>query len=175
MIQKRLFVLVEMVFLSVSKILALWNLIPGGMRANLVQESLLDTAAALSAAMLKAYKKEGEKLIAEVFREQGRNQGELLKERLGLGNTLKDAVDAWKIACNLTKLKAKFEKTGETSYDAYHLNCPMHEVFKKYKISCGVACFPMVEALATTVCPEAKMTVVRKPTLEETCVKRLTL
>ena len=89
-----------MVFLSVSKILALWNLIPGGMRANLVQESLLDTAAALSAAMLKAYKKEGEKLIAEVFREQGKNQGELLKERLGLGNTLKDAVDAWKIVCN---------------------------------------------------------------------------
>ncbi|MEX2724441.1 MAG: hypothetical protein Q6367_011150, partial [Candidatus Freyarchaeota archaeon] len=84
--------------MSVSKMFALWNLVPGGMRANLVQESLMDTVAALSAAIIKAYKKEGEKLIADVFREQGRNQGNLLKERLGLGNTLKDAVDAWKIA-----------------------------------------------------------------------------
>jgi len=161
--------------LSVSKMFALWNLVPGGMRANLVQESLMDTVAALSAAIIKAYKKEGEKLIADVFREQGRNQGNLLKERLGLGNTLKDAVDAWKIAGNLTKLKAKFEKSGENSYDAYHLNCPMHEAFRKYKILCDVACFPMVEAMAKTVCPQAKMSVVRKPTLEETCIKRLTL
>jgi len=155
--------------------LALHNLVPGGMRAGLIQDSLLDATAALSAAILKTYKKEGEKLIAEVYRQQGKNQGETLKKRLGLGSSLKDAVDAWKIAGNLTKLKAKFQKTGENSYDAYHLNCPMHEAFKKYKISCGTACLPMVEALATTICPGVKMTVVRKPTLEETCIKRLTL
>jgi predicted ArsR family transcriptional regulator len=145
------------------------------MRASLIQDSLLDTTAALSAAILKTYKKDGEKLIAEVYREQGKNQAETLKKRLGLGSSLKDAVDAWKIAGNLTKLKAKFVKNGENSYDAYHLDCPMHEAFKKYKISCGVACLPMVEALATNICPEAKMTVIRKPTLEQTCVKRLTL
>ncbi|MEX2706170.1 MAG: hypothetical protein Q6352_013085 [Candidatus Freyrarchaeum guaymaensis] len=161
--------------MSLGKMFALWNLIPGGMRANLVQDSLLDTVAALSAAILKTYKKEGEKMIAEVFREQGKIQGETLKERLGLGNSLKDAVDAWKIACNLTNLKAKFEKRGQDSYVAYHLNCPMHEAFKRYKILCDVACFPMVEAMAKAVCPESKMSVIRKPTLEETCVKGLSL
>ncbi|MHA1208300.1 MAG: hypothetical protein ACTSSA_03335, partial [Candidatus Freyarchaeota archaeon] len=119
--------------MSLGKMFALWNLIPGGMRANLVQDSLLNTVAALSAAILKTYKKEGEKLIAEVFREQGKIQGETLKERLGLGNSLKDAVDAWKIASNLTNLKARIEKRGPDSYVTYHLNCPMHEAFKRYK------------------------------------------
>ncbi len=94
-----------------------------------------------------------------------------LRETFHLGDSIPDAVDAWKIGCVAADLKFRVEKDGD-KYLFHHPHCPMHEYFTSRGIvPCKHLCIPMVTSIAESICPDCEVEVVREGSLETTCIK----
>ncbi|MHA1606674.1 MAG: hypothetical protein ACTSWP_03900 [Candidatus Freyarchaeota archaeon] len=161
--------------MKVAKMLALFNLLPGGVKLKLVQESLMNAIADLTNEVIDRFGEEGRKALVAVFERQGKEQARVLRERLGVGDGLKDVAEAWRIAGNLTGMKMRCEAEGENTYRFIHIYCPLYEAFKGKDNPCSTICFPMVKAMALEVSPNVDVKLVKPPTPDSTCVKTVTL
>ena len=98
---------------------------------------------------------------------------EEVRSTFKLGNTIKDAVDAWKIGCVASGFKFSVEIEGD-KYIFHHHICPMHKYFTaRGIIPCESMCIPTVTAIARTICPDCDVEVIRNGDLKSTCIKAI--
>ncbi|RLG50714.1 MAG: hypothetical protein DRN99_09395 [Thermoproteota archaeon] len=153
-----------------------WGLIPGGVKARVVRDSSFAAIGELAKEVADRFGEEGAKAVADVMARIGRMQGEAMKRELGLSESLEGAVDAWRAFSGIYGVKAVVRRVGERAYEFEHRKCPGWEVFRERGLlpaGCKLACLPLVEGIAKGVYPEARVEVVREPSVEEPCVKRL--
>jgi hypothetical protein len=126
---------------------------------SLVENKNLDEDDPILDEISAAAAKVGEKLAFE------------LAETFKLGNTITDAVDAWKIGCVAANLKFRVERDGD-KYIFHHPHCPMHAYFTvRGIVPCNHLCLPMVKSIAETICLDCEVEFVREGTIESTCIK----
>ncbi len=122
---------------------------------------------------------ENDAAFREMVRQAASDMGVKLatevRDAFGIGNSIEDAVDAWKIGCVAAGVKYRVEKEGD-SYVFHHPVCPMHEYFTQRGIvPCENLCLPTVEAIARTICPVCEVEVVHQGDLTSTCIKAIRL
>jgi hypothetical protein len=111
--------------------------------------------------------------IEAVSSDVGVKLAEQVRSTFKLGDSIIDAVDAWKIGCVAAGFKFRVEKEGER-YTFHHLICPMHKFFTKRGIvPCKTLCLPTVAAIARTICPDCDVEIIREGDLETTCIKAI--
>lgn len=114
---------------------------------------------------------------SEIFRkamaEVGTLSAHTLKKELNLQDTFEDAVNSWIIGSKALNITISLErKDDEVVFN--HVYCPLWEHFReKGTILCEDACIPVAEAIAKEICPDVKVSVVRKPDDKHTCIKAL--
>jgi hypothetical protein len=96
-----------------------------------------------------------------------------IRDAFNLKDTIIDAVDAWKIGCVASGIKARVLKEGD-AYIFHHPVCPMHRYFtEKGMVPCSTLCLPTVTAIAKTICPECDVEIIHGGDLESTCIKSI--
>lgn len=112
-------------------------------------------------------------ILRKAYTEAGKVSAQTLKKELGLKNTFEDAVNSWIIGSKAMNVKISLENKGdEVIFN--HLYCPMWEYFReKGEILCEDVCIPVAEMMAKEICPDVKVTVIRKPDAKHTCIKGL--
>ena len=160
--------------MNIKRFFASRGLITNGARFSIVSESFYKLMVGVADLLKKNFGEKGERLLANLMAKFGTEDGEKMKEELNLGNSLRDAADAWLIMGNIFKVKMVAKKLNENEIEFHHPNCPMWNFFKsKGKIYCKTLCLPYVESLAKAVSPNIEMVVVQPPTEENTCIKKL--
>ncbi|MFW9798983.1 MAG: hypothetical protein ACFFD9_00960 [Candidatus Thorarchaeota archaeon] len=160
--------------MGLMKTAAVKGIIPAGFKARELQNNLLRLIAEIPMVMEERFGDEGLEAIAETFRRLGKRDAAIMKERLGLGDTLKDAMDAWIIIGHI--MGAKMEVTRESDHRvvADHPFCPQYEESKKHgKIYCESACWPYVGTIAAEIAPGIRMDMVRPADMDRACTKAL--
>ncbi|MHA1246662.1 MAG: hypothetical protein ACTSPE_04990 [Candidatus Thorarchaeota archaeon] len=162
--------------MGIMKAAAVRGLIPAGNKVTELRSDLFRLMYEMAEVLEEKYGREGLETAAEVFARLGAQDGELMKSRLGLGDTLHDALDAWVIVGNIMGAKIKPRWVSDMHVETEHPYCPQHEVFvERGKIYCEHVCLPYVNTLAKTICPAVEPEVVRAANMDHACVKALML
>jgi hypothetical protein len=156
------------------KTAAVKGLIPAGNKVGELRSNLIRLITEMPIVLEERFGEEGLKAVAEIFRRLGEEDAVAMKERLGLGETLKDSVDAWIVIGHVMGSKMDVTWENENRAVADHPYCPQYEEFKKHgKIYCESACWPYVGAVAEKIAPGVKMDVVRPADMNQPCRKAL--
>lgn len=160
--------------MGIMKTAAVKGIIPPGNKISELRNNLLRLIVELPFTMDKRFGTKGLEAVAEIFKRLGEDDASTMKERLGLGETRKDAVDAWIIIGRIMGSKMNITWESENRAVADHPFCPQYEEFKKHgKLYCDSACWPYVGAVAEKVAPGVKMEIVRLANMSQTCAKAL--
>jgi len=160
--------------LGIMKTAAVKGLIPAGNKVSELRSNLMRLITEMSLVLEERYGPEGLETVAEIFRRLGEQDALLMKERLGLGDTLNDSVDAWVVIGHVMGSKMDVTWESENRAVANHPHCPQYDEFKKHgTIYCDSACLPYVGAVAEKIAPGVKMNLVRPADMSRTCTKAL--
>jgi hypothetical protein len=150
------------------------GIIPAGNKVNELRSNLFRLITEIPFALDERYGAEGLEAVVEIFRKLGEEDALAMKERLGLGDTLKDAVDAWIIIGRIMGSKMNVTWENDNRAVANHPFCPQYESFKKHgRLYCESACWPYVGTVAERIAPGVKMEIVRPANMSQTCTKAL--
>ena len=126
--------------------------------------------------MEERFGQDGLDALSVIFRRLGEEDAEALRERLDLGDTLKDALDAWRVIGHVMGAKMKTRWIDDNRVETDHPFCPQYNAFKdKGKLYCEAVCWPYVEAVAVGITKGARMEVPRPADSETTCTKAIVL
>lgn len=161
-------------YVNIKRFFAKHGFITNGMRFNVVSESLYTFMVGVADLLKENFGERGEQLLVKLMEKLGEEDGKKLKEELNLGDSLKDAADAWIIAGNIFKVKMIARELNDKEIEFHHPYCPMWNFFKsKGKIYCKTLCLPYVESVAKAVSPNIEMEIVQPPSEKNTCIKKL--
>ena len=160
--------------MGIMRTAAVKGLIPAGnkvseLRANIIH-LINETALVLDEKLGEA----GLDVLSEVFRRLGAQDAKAMKERLSLGDEIKDSADAWSVIGKIlgSKMNARWISEDRVEFD--HLYCPQYEEFlKTNRFYCEKVCLPYVEAIAEGISPNVKMEVVKPADEESACIKAI--
>ncbi len=111
--------------------------------------------------------------IVDAAAELGDSLAGEVRDTFNLGDSITDAVDAWKIGCVAGGVKYRVVKEGD-KYVFHHPVCPMHAYFTERGIvPCEHLCMPTVIRIAESICPGCEVEIIRKGSLESTCIKAI--
>ncbi len=162
--------------MGIMRTAATKGIIPAGNKVSELRSNLTRLMSTMAEVLDERFGKEGLNAISEIFRRLGAQDASAMKERLGLGSSLKDAVDAWIVIGHVMGAKMKTNWTSENKVETTHPYCPQYEEFKKDgKLYCESVCLPYVGAVAEGIAPEIKMEVVRAANGDDTCIKALVI
>ncbi|NWF97242.1 MAG: hypothetical protein HXY34_13980 [Candidatus Thorarchaeota archaeon] len=155
---------------------AVKGLIPAGSKVTELRQNLIRLMSEMSTVLDERLGAQGLEAISEVFRRLGSQDAKTMSERLGLGSTLRDAVDAWLVIGHVMGARMVPKWVSKNRVETTHPFCPQYESFKaRGKLYCGAVCLPYVGAVAEGICPGIRMEVVRPADENGTCVKALSL
>ena len=160
--------------MGIMKAAAVKGMIPAGNKVSELRSNLVRLITEMPIVLNERFGEEGLKAVAEIFRRLGEQDAIAMKERLGLGESLKDAVDAWIVIGHVMGSKMDVIWESENRAVANHPFCPQYEEFKKNgKIYCEFACWPYVGAIGEKIAPGVKMEIVQPADMNLTCTKAL--
>lgn len=160
--------------MGIMKTAAVKGMIPAGSKVGELRNNLFRLITEIPIVLEERFGTHGLEAVAEIFRRLGEEDAVVMKERLNLGSSLKDSVDAWIIIGHMMGSKMNITWENENRAVADHPFCPQYEEFKKHgKIYCGSACLPYVGAIAEKIAPGVKMEVVQPADTNRTCTKAL--
>lgn len=155
---------------------AVKGMIPSGNKVTELRNNLMRLMTTTAVVMEERFGQEGLDALAEVFRRLGTEDAEALKARLGLGSTLKDALDAWIVIGHVMGSKIETNWVSENRVETDHPFCPQHSAFMRSgKLYCESVCYPYVEAVATGIASNSRMEVTKPATSEKACTKAIVL
>ncbi|MFW9908317.1 MAG: hypothetical protein ACFFEF_07060 [Candidatus Thorarchaeota archaeon] len=155
---------------------AVKGIIPPGNKISELRSNLMRLMTTMALVMEERFGKEGLAAVSEIFGKLGEEDAKTLKERLGLGDGLKDALDAWLVIGHVMGSKMDTTWISNNRVETDHPFCPQYEVFKeKGTLYCESVCWPYVEAVAVGVAKGAKMEVVRPANQQNACRKAILL
>ncbi len=153
---------------------AVKGLIPSGMKARELQNNLMRLMTTTATVLDEKLGSSGLDALSEVFRRLGAEDAKSLKDMLGLGETLKDALDAWLVIGNIMNAKIEPTWTSDSRVETIHPYCPQYEFFKKTgKLYCDTVCIPYVQSVAEGINASIRMEVVKPATMDHACTKAL--
>jgi len=162
--------------MGLTRTLAVRGLVPSRFIVGEIRNNLYRLMTEVATTLERHQGDDGLALVAEMFRNLGREDAKSIKTRLGLGETIRDALDAWLVVGRLMGAKIQPRWIGPDRVETDHPYCPQHEIFvQSGRLFCESVCLPYVEALATGVAPEVEMEVVRPATMERACTKALVI
>ncbi|MFO7835402.1 MAG: hypothetical protein R6V83_02015 [Candidatus Thorarchaeota archaeon] len=162
--------------MGLTRVFAKRGLIPSGQKVSELRDNLARLMVESAVVFHDRFGSEGLDALSEVFRKLGEEDAMQLKDRLGLGETLVDAVDAWRVVGHVMGAKMKVVKVSETRVNTEHPYCPQYEKFKERgMLYCESVCLPYVRAIAEGVTPSVEMEVLEPANEERTCVKSLVI
>lgn len=162
--------------MGIMKTAAVKGLIPAGNKVGELRSNILRLINETSVILDERFGPAGLEAIEEIFRRLGENDAKLMKERLGFGDTLKDALDAWLVIGHILGSRMETNWISEKRVEVSHSYCPQHEEFMKHgKLYCTQACLPYVGAIGETIGKDVKMDVVRAANEKGTCIKALSI
>jgi hypothetical protein len=160
--------------LGIMKTAAVKGIIPAGNKVSELRDNLMRLMTKMGIVLEERIGQEGLDAVAEIFRQLGAEDAQAMKERLGLGATLKDAHDAWMVIGHVLGSKMVSTWIDENQVEFNHPFCPQYEAFKdKSKLYCEAVCWPYVEAVAVGIAKGAKMEVTAPATEEKACTKTI--
>ncbi len=160
--------------LGVMKTAAVKGIIPAGNKVNELRTNLFRLITETSIVLNERFGAAGLEAVSEIFHRLGEEDAKTMKERLGFGNTLKDALDAWFVIGHIMGSKMEPNWVSENRVEVNHSYCPQHEEFlKRGNLFCTDACLPYVGAIAENVGEGVKMDIVRAADENSTCIKAL--
>lgn len=162
--------------MGIMKAAAVKGIIPAGNKVKELRSNLFRLMTETATVMEERFGEEGLAAVAEVFRRLGGQDGQNMKDRLGLEENLRGALDAWLIIGHMMGSKIDVTWTSDNRVETDHPFCPQHESFRKAgKMYCEAVCWPYVEAVAKGIGPQIEMEVPKPATAEEACTKALVL
>lgn len=162
--------------MGLMKTAAVKGIIPAGNKVSELRGNILSLITTMSTVLDERFGEEGLNAVAEIFKRLGEADAKAMKERLGLGATLKDAVDAWTIIGHIFGAKMEPKWVSDTKVETYHPFCPQYNSFKETgKLYCEAACLPYVRAIGENIGSGVKMEVIRPANMDDTCVKALVI
>ena len=160
--------------MGMMKTAAVKGIIPAGNKVSELRSNLFRLITEMPIVMEERFGTEGLEATAEIFRRLGEQDAITMKERLGLGNTLKDSVDAWIIIGHIMGSRMNVTWENENHAITEHPYCPQYEEFKKQgKLYCEFACWPYVGAVGEKISPGVRMEIVRPADMDRACIKAL--
>lgn len=160
--------------MGLTRAFAKRGLIPSGQKVSELRDNLARLMVESAIVLHERFGDEGLDALSEVFRRLGEEDAEQMKNRLGLGETLADAVDAWRVVGHVMGAKMKVVEVSENRVNTEHPYCPQYEKFKERgRLYCESVCLPYVRAIAEGVAPPVRMEVLEPATEDGTCVKSL--
>ncbi len=155
---------------------AVKGIIPSGNKVTELRDNLMRLMTTTAVVMEERFGQEGLDAVAEIFRRLGQEDAETMKKRLGLGSSLKDALDAWLVIGHVMGSKIETNWVSETRVETDHPFCPQHAAFlKSGKLYCESVCYPYVEAVATGIAIGSKMEVPKPASKDEACTKAIVI
>ncbi|MFW9919382.1 MAG: hypothetical protein ACFFED_07270 [Candidatus Thorarchaeota archaeon] len=155
---------------------AIKGVIPAGNKVTELRDNLMRLMTTTAVVMEERFGQEGLDALAEVFRRLGSEDADAMKSRLGLGSTLKDALDAWLVIGHVMGSKIEVNWISENRVETDHPFCPQHSAFlKSGNLYCESVCYPYVEAVATGIAKGSKMEVPKPATKDGACTKAIIL
>jgi hypothetical protein len=156
------------------KTAAVKGLMPAGVKVSELRSNILRLINETSIVLDDRFGPAGLEAITEIFRRLGISDAKTMKERLGLRDTLQDALNAWLIIGHILGSKMEPNWISENRVEVSHSYCPQHEEFmKRGKLYCTQACLPYVGAIGENIGKGVKMEVVRAADKNAACVKAL--
>lgn len=153
---------------------AVKGIIPAGNKVHELRSNLFRLITEIPLVLETRFGEQGLAATAEIFQKLGQQDALIMKNRIGLGNTLKDAVDAWIIIGHIMGSKMDMTWESDTRAVSYHPYCPQYEEFKKNgKIYCETACWPYVGSIGENIAPGVKMEIVKPADMDHACTKAL--
>ncbi len=161
--------------MGVMKTAAVRGIIPSRYKLDELRSNLLRLISETCLVLEERYEKDGLAIVSEIFQRLGEQDAIIMKDKLGLGETLQDSVDAWKVIGHIMGSKMEINYDNQNRAVADHSLCPQYELFKKIgKLHyCEFACLPYVAAVAENLVPGVKMEVVRAADNNSACTKAL--
>ncbi|MHA1772443.1 MAG: hypothetical protein ACTSYL_11795 [Candidatus Thorarchaeota archaeon] len=160
--------------MGLTKLAATHGLIPCGNKLKEVSNNLYRLMTTMAEVLEERYGEDGLAVVSDIFRRLGAEDATALKARLGLGDTIDDATDAWIVIGNVMGAKMRVRRQSPSRVETDHPYCPQHESFVKHgKLYCDSVCLPYVSALAKGIAPTVDTEVIRPADMKHTCTKAL--
>ncbi len=160
--------------MGLARKLAVRGMIPSPMKVAEIRDNLYRLMTELAVVLDERFGEAGRDAVAEVFRRLGTEDAGLLRERLELGDSLQDALDAWLVVGGLMGAKIRVRWVNDSRVETEHPYCPQHAAFvKRGSVYCDTVCLPYVEALAKGISHRVRMDVVVPADMSHTCTKAL--
>ncbi|MFW9848438.1 MAG: hypothetical protein ACFFF4_04815 [Candidatus Thorarchaeota archaeon] len=153
---------------------AVKGMIPPGNKVSELRNNLMRLMTTMAVVMEERFGKDGLDAVAETFRRLGTEDADTLKDRLDLGETLKDAEDAWMVIGHIMGSKMVSKWIDENRVEFSHPFCPQYQAFKEYgKLYCESVCWPYVESVAVGIAKGARMEITRSADSKGPCTKAI--
>ena len=160
--------------MGIMKTAAVRGIIPAGNKVSELRSNLMRLITEMSVVLEERFGQEGLNAVSEIFRRLGEQDAVEMKGRLGLGDTVKDAYDAWAVIGHIMGSKMVPQWASDNRVVVDHTLCPQYDSFsKRGKLYCEYACLPYVGAVGEGVAPGVKMEVVRAADDSAPCTKAL--
>ncbi len=162
--------------MNLTRTAAVKGLIPAGKKVTELRQNLTRLMAEMANVLDQQFGREGLSAVAKIFETLGSQDAQLLKKRLGLGNQLRDAVDAWIVIGRLMGSKMVIRWVSNEHVETDHPFCPQYEAFKaRGRLYCEAVCLPYVKAVAEGIASDVQMRVIRPASESAACTKALVL
>ncbi len=155
---------------------AVRGIIPARNKAKELLEHIVRVTTKTAQVLEDRFGEEGLQAASEIFRQLGEEDAQKMKQRLGLGDRLMDALDAWLVLGHLMGLKIEVFWIDENRVETDHSFCSQHSAFVEGgKIYCENVCWPYVEAIAKGVADGVSMDIVRAADVNNACRKAIVI
>lgn len=162
--------------MGLTRAAAVQGIIPPGNKVRELRDNLMRLMSATAVVMDERFGEAGLEAVSEVFRRLGQEDAKSIKEKLGLGNTLKDALDAWKVIGHIMGSRMETRWMSDKRVETNHPFCPQHQAFvKSGKLYCEAVCYPYVEGVAVGIADNIRMEVPKPADMSSACTKALTV
>ena len=161
--------------MGVMKTAAVKGIIPAGNKVGELRSNLMRLMTEMPIVLEEQFGAAGLEAVSEIFRRLGEEDATAMKERLGFGDTLQDAHDAWMVIGHIMGSKMKAERISEDRIEFHHLYCPQYDAFKtRGKLYCDSVCLPYVSAVGK-IGKGVETDVVKAADDEGPCIKGLSV
>ncbi|MFW9974896.1 MAG: hypothetical protein ACFFDQ_06510 [Candidatus Thorarchaeota archaeon] len=160
--------------MGILKTMAVKGIIPAGNKVKELRINLFRLITEMPFVLEKRFGAGGLDAISEIFQHLGEQDAITITNQLGLGKTLKDAVDAWVLIGHIMESKMNVTWENDNRAITEHPYCPQYEEFKKKgKLYCEYTCWPYVGTVGAMIAPGVKMEILRPADMNKSCRKAL--
>jgi hypothetical protein len=162
--------------LGLTRSAAVRGIIPPGNKISELRDNLVRLMSTTAVVMDERFGETGLEAVSEVFRRLGKEDAKAIKQRLGLGNTLKDALDAWIVIGHVMGAHMEAKWISDERVETNHPFCPQYRAFvKSGKLYCEAVCLPYVEGVAVGIADNLRMEVTKPADMTSACTKALVI